>query len=431
LKAGTATKLVLNMLTTGAMVRLGKCYGNLMVDLTATNEKLRLRTNRIVRDLTGLDKTSARDVLDRCNGELKTAIVAHKRQVAPDEARRLLESANGQLRAALTPDPRPLTPNLILGIDAGGTSVVAWLSKNDPAGALQRLGRGTAGPANPHSVGWDVALRQIDTAIAAAFADAGLPRGPVAALCLAAAGAAREAEQKRLSDWAIAHGWAATVEVVHDAQPVLAAGTPEGWGIAVIAGTGSLVFGRAPDGATARAGGWGPLLGDEGSGYAIAIDGLRAAVRAIDGRGPHTRLATDLFAALNVASADQLIAAIYDSPHDRAHLARLAQIVTQAAAQNDRVAEQILDHAAEALAEQVAVVTKKLNWPTSGIPVGLAGGVLTGTELVFKRLAEHLRRQSIPVSSIQVVPEPVAGAAMIARQAIRSGNPQIDNPPKE
>src|SRR5262249_49600684 len=77
LKAGRATKMVLNMLSTGAMVLLEKTFGNLMVDLRATNEKLRARANRIVRQLTGLDRPAAADLLKRCGGELKTALVTH------------------------------------------------------------------------------------------------------------------------------------------------------------------------------------------------------------------------------------------------------------------------------------------------------------------------------------------------------------------
>lgn len=101
LKAGTATKLVLNMLTTGTMVQLGKTYGNWMVDLRATNQKLMLRTRRMVAALTGLAEEQAEQQLLACGGELKTAVVAHRRRVAPDEARRLLAEAGGQLRAAL------------------------------------------------------------------------------------------------------------------------------------------------------------------------------------------------------------------------------------------------------------------------------------------------------------------------------------------
>lgn len=101
LKAGTATKMVLNMLTTGAMVRIGKTFGNLMVDLRATNSKLRERTRRIVQQLTGLDAQAAQQLLDQCGGELKTALVCQLRGVDPDAARALLAQHGGQVRAAL------------------------------------------------------------------------------------------------------------------------------------------------------------------------------------------------------------------------------------------------------------------------------------------------------------------------------------------
>ncbi len=104
LKAGTATKLVLNTLTTGAMVLLGKTYGNLMVDLKASNAKLIIRTRRIVAELTGLSEDEAEQQLARCGGELKTAVVAHRHQISAEEARRLLDKVGGQLRLALKQD---------------------------------------------------------------------------------------------------------------------------------------------------------------------------------------------------------------------------------------------------------------------------------------------------------------------------------------
>ncbi|MBI2478121.1 MAG: N-acetylmuramic acid 6-phosphate etherase [Planctomycetia bacterium] len=103
LKAGTATKLVLNILTTGAMVRIGKTFGNLMVDLRATNSKLTLRSRRIVAELSGLDAAAAGKLLDDCGGEVKTAIVSHLRSSTPEAARQLLRDANGHLRQALDP----------------------------------------------------------------------------------------------------------------------------------------------------------------------------------------------------------------------------------------------------------------------------------------------------------------------------------------
>lgn len=102
LKAGTATKMVLNMLTTAAMIRIGKTYGNLMVDLRASNQKLLARTRRIVCQLTDLEPNAAEELLERCDGELKTAVVMHLAGMTADEARRRLHEAGGQLRVAVT-----------------------------------------------------------------------------------------------------------------------------------------------------------------------------------------------------------------------------------------------------------------------------------------------------------------------------------------
>ena len=101
LKAGTATKMVLNMLTTGAMVQTGKTYGNLMVDLRATNEKLVDRSLRILMAFTDLSREAAESVLEDCHGELKTAIVSVKRKVSAETAEELLKQAGGHLRQVL------------------------------------------------------------------------------------------------------------------------------------------------------------------------------------------------------------------------------------------------------------------------------------------------------------------------------------------
>jgi len=109
LKAGTATKLVLNTLTTGAMVRLGKVYGNLMVDLQAWNDKLADRSERILMETTGTDRTGARTALAAAAGSVKTAIVMLRRRVGKEEAERLLLDHQGRLRP-IVGDPPP-TPS--------------------------------------------------------------------------------------------------------------------------------------------------------------------------------------------------------------------------------------------------------------------------------------------------------------------------------
>lgn len=101
LKAGTATKMILNMITTGAMVRIGKTLGNRMVDFRPSNEKLRIRSRRILRELSGLDDVTAAGVLARCGGDLKRALVVALAGVEPDEARALLDAHAGQVRLAV------------------------------------------------------------------------------------------------------------------------------------------------------------------------------------------------------------------------------------------------------------------------------------------------------------------------------------------
>ena len=101
LKAGTATKLMLNMLSTGAFVRLHKVYGNLMVDLQASNAKLKARSVRIVAEATGCSLELAAELLQRCDGEVKTAIVVQQRRVEPAVARTMLFTHDGSVRQAL------------------------------------------------------------------------------------------------------------------------------------------------------------------------------------------------------------------------------------------------------------------------------------------------------------------------------------------
>ena len=108
MKAGTATKLVLNMITTGAMIRLGKTYGNLMVDLRATNNKLKDRSERIVIEVCGVSRDEARRLLEQADKSVKTAIVMQKLGVSRDEALAALETAGGVIRRAVPDAPPPV-----------------------------------------------------------------------------------------------------------------------------------------------------------------------------------------------------------------------------------------------------------------------------------------------------------------------------------
>jgi N-acetylmuramic acid 6-phosphate etherase len=419
LKAATATKLILNMLTTGAMVLLGKTYGNLMVDLKATNSKLRARTNRIIRLLTGLSVEKAGAVLDRSGGELKTALVVQLAGLTPAQARERLQEVGGQVRRALeTASPTASAlPNLgtaadlVLGIDGGGSHTVALLARA-PDGSV--LARGEAGPSNRHTVGSERALQALDDAVRAAFVAAGLPRGTVKAACLGLAGAGREEDREIIRAWARRIGLAGAVRVMTDADLLLAAGTPEGWGVAVVSGTGSITWARSSEGKSSRAGGWGPLLGDEGSGYALAVAGLRAVAQAEDGRTGPTILRERLLSRMGLRRPQDLIPALSGGPLDRPALSVLAPVVLAAAEEGDAVAMAIRQQGARLLAQTVAAAVRAQGWQKTPFPLAVAGSTLVAGDAYRQFLLDEVKALHLSPHPVCLVCDPAQGALRIA-----------------
>lgn len=426
LKAGTATKMVLNMLTTGAMVRLGKTFGNLMVDLKATNSKLKARANRIVRTVTGIDAAAADALLQTCGGEVKTAIVAQLCGVTPDEARAKLAAAGGRVGQALGAvgrpkvvigqvAERPVRTDLVLGIDGGGTSTIALLARRDSG---EVIGRGVSGASNIQAVGVETGLKALEECIDRAFLAANLPRATVAAACLGLAGIDRQEGLDVIHGWASRTSLAKTVTVSNDATLLLAAGTPDGWGLAVIAGTGSIAFARTPDGEIGRCGGWGYLLGDEGSAYQITVAALRAACRAADHCGPPTVLVERFVKRMSLKEPPDLIPAVYRGPWDRTAIAGMAPLVLAAAAEGDAVARGIVEQHAADLAQTAAGAVNNNGLPRTGLPVALAGGLLLGSEIFQKAFLNALQAHGIEPGQIRHVNDPAVGAIVLAQRAL-------------
>jgi len=322
----------------------------------------------------------------------------------------------------------PATNDLLLGIDGGGSKTIAWLALCAGAKTPEVIGRGTAGGSNPQAAGFPAALENLARAVAAAFGDAALTPRPtgamvllgktygnlVAAAVVALAGCDRDEDREALSRWAEDCRLARRFRVVHDAVPVLAAGTPEGWGVALISGTGSFAFGQDARGRSARSGGWGYLLGDEGSAYAIALAGLRAAVRAADGRAPATLLLATILQQLGLQRPEQLVPAVYQPEPDRATIAGLAQLVLKTAEAGDAAAAEIVGQAARDLAAMVAAVAKKLDFAGGPFPLALAGSVLLGSGMLQSGLMTELTNLGLQAGPVGRVPEPVAGAVALA-----------------
>lgn len=302
---------------------------------------------------------------------------------------------------------------LILGIDGGGSKTLALVAD----AALRVLGRGTAGPSNYQGVGIAAAAAALEHAIAAATADAGLAAPTFTAACLGMAGVDRPEDRALMQAWADRWLPGVPLVIVNDAQLVLAAGTPAGWGVGLICGTGSIAYGQNRAGRWARAGGWGHLLGDEGSGYAVGQAALRAVMRAFDGRAPATTLTAAVLGHWGLAAPPDLVRRVYREPVTPADLAALAPLVEAAAAAGDAVADAILADAGHELALAVAAVIHALNLP-SPVPCALAGGLLVKGPALRQHFLAAAQTSDLDLAPVTPVTEPAQGALRLAKRLL-------------
>jgi N-acetylglucosamine kinase-like BadF-type ATPase len=306
--------------------------------------------------------------------------------------------------------------DLLLGVDGGGTKTEAWLAARRSGCEPLVVGRGVGGPANPRAAGLPVARSNVEAAVREAFAAADRPVAPAAAACLAVAGVGHEPLRQAMEDWGRQQQLARRVRVVHDGEAVLRAGTPRNCGVALVAGTGSFAFGMTEAGTRQRAGGWGYLFGDEGGGYAIGIAGLRAVVRAADGREPSTALTSAILGALKLTHPPDLIPALCGPTPARQQIAALAPYVLQAASDGDAAARSIVLDAAQELAELVVAVARKLAFARHHYSLALAGGVVVGHPPLQHEIINRLQTLYFEPDSTRAVPHPAHGALLLANE---------------
>lgn len=279
--------------------------------------------------------------------------------------------------------------HVYLGIDGGQSSTMALIG--DETGRV--LGEGRAGPCN-HAAAGD-GRRKFIAAITESLHYAAVSAGlgePIAfeAACLGLSGGPEDKEA--LAKETIQ---AKRYLITHDAHTALAGATGGKPGIIVIAGTGSMVFGRNAAGVTARAGGWGFIFGDEGSAFDLVRQALRAVLRNEEGWGPPTALREALLDALPEKDAgsrdgNQLLHRFYTDEYPRDRIAGLAKLVDQAARAGDAVARDILGSAAQQLATLTAAVRAQLFERSGGVSVCYSGGVFGSLPLLerFRMLVE-------------------------------------------
>jgi N-acetylglucosamine kinase-like BadF-type ATPase len=302
---------------------------------------------------------------------------------------------------------------LFVGVDGGGTRTVAVVGRGSPIVPSDDgdvvLGRGEAGPSNPQVVGFENAAAVIAAAIVAAMASVGGKSAAFERATLGIAGASRSADQLRLQALVADRlGVDATsVDLIADVGLILpAAGFVSG--VALVAGTGSSAFGVAPDGRSAIAGGWGYLIGDDGSAFDVGREALRAVLRADGGLGPSTELTTALARTLGVSQPRDLIRVIYQAQAPRATVATLAPLVVEVARADDTIARQILTRAGQELGKLARAVARRLGLGSEAAVVA-TGRMLAAGDLILDPLREDLARGGL--SDLRLLErEPVIGA---------------------
>ena len=293
-------------------------------------------------------------------------------------------------------------PRCVVGIDAGATKTVGLLA--DERGRILAQARG--GGANLHVQG-EVQVEAVLRALVGELAEIGAP----GALCVGMAGVDRPHDEEVVREILARIGYSGAIRIANDALIALVAGSPGRTGIVVISGTGSIAYGVDPAGRIARSGGFGSLLGDEGSGYWLGNQALRAVVRAGDGRGPATALTSMVFEALAISSIEELVPLVYEHHLPRSAVAGLAGRLERARAQGDGVASELLGRAAHELVLAVQAVARKLSFEKPH-PVVLAGGVFQACPSLARMVTDRL---ALPLARPVVLDrEPAQGAVAMA-----------------
>lgn len=303
---------------------------------------------------------------------------------------------------------------LILGIDGGGTKTTALLAEVSATGVEQILGRGHSGSSNIKAVGADNALGNLQAAIAGAWQAAGKSPSPADVAIFGLSGAGRPETQALVNDWCAVQHIAARSQVVHDALPVLMAGTPTGQGIALIAGTGAVAYAVDATGSTAITGGWGFWFGDEGSAFWLGQAAARAASHAADGRGPQTQLLDLILDRLQIVEPREILTALgRDGADIRFALAELAPLVTFAAENGDDSAQEIVAQAAQQLAALVVSAAFKAQLGHQ-FALALAGGVICRSQPIRTAFLAALTERGFSPTTVELVEEPALGCLRLA-----------------
>lgn len=296
----------------------------------------------------------------------------------------------------------------LLGIDGGGTGTKIAVS--DLKGNILEHGSAGALNGNGQSAG---SLQETVAQIAGAVSVCGYEPGQCAGIGAGVAGISNRMSKETVLSLFAGQGFACPVRLYGDHETALAAVFPEGQGVALIAGTGSICYGRRADGQDFRVGGWGHLIDDGGSAYAIGRDILSAIVRQEDGRGERTVLRELVFAYLQITEVKELIGYLYHPDRSKKDTASLAVLLDRAVRQGDGAAQAIEDTCVEELTKLALTAMRHLDGEKK---LALGGSVLLKNERIRTRLCRRLQEADSRIRIADDVQDASLGALRLLQE---------------
>ena len=309
-----------------------------------------------------------------------------------------------------------MTDELLLAIDGGGSKTDVCIARMGTSKKPNVIGRARGGPSNLTAMGVDRVEEILTSVIGLAASKAGLsrPRFDRAIIALAGGGNTKLCEQLENR---LAANTSGKVRVFSDAELILAiaeALAPEDHAaVAILVGTGSVAYARDPKSLdTVRVGGWGPLIGDDGSGFWIGRSAIRSVLMQHDEQRPRSDLANSIYESIGASSARDLVGKIYKKEQPSAALAGLAPFVFQAAADGDAIAQRILVEAAICIGVLIGQISDKLNTPPEKTVVACGGSLITQKTLLTERVDELVKANG--TNELYFIEDPVSAAVQLA-----------------
>lgn len=299
----------------------------------------------------------------------------------------------------------------VAGIDGGATKTVCIIADNEG----KVLGRGVSGPSNYHNVSISAVKKALLQSIKRATSNARLGRSRFKVACFGMAGLDSPYDWKIVPKFIREEiKFCEMITVVHDSVIALYGATGGAPGLIVEAGTGSFAAGLNKRGEIKRVGGWGHIIGDEGSAYEIGRQALKAFLRSYDGREMKTLLTEKIMKMLKLGVEEDLVQRVYAEKMSISEMAAIAPLVAEAADEGDAVAKRILTEAGRELASQAIAIAKALGMENEDVEVYMTGGVFKAGSHVFKPFEEDMKKIMPKARLASPKFEPAMGAVFLA-----------------